>query len=56
MTLESTVEFACGQPLTKRHADSHTDGAKKLCSLCSKDGDLLWVKHLLSGSLIIICF
>ncbi|XP_042027976.1 helicase protein MOM1-like [Salvia splendens] len=41
VTLESTVEFACGHPLTKRRADSHTDGAEKLCSLCSKNGDLL---------------
>ncbi|KAL1537146.1 DNA helicase [Salvia divinorum] len=41
VTSESTVEFASGHPLTKRHADSHTDGAEKLCSLCGKDGDLL---------------
>ncbi|XP_057781993.1 helicase protein MOM1-like isoform X2 [Salvia miltiorrhiza] len=41
VTSESTGEFDCGHPLTKRHADSHTDGAEKLCVLCSKDGDLV---------------
>lgn len=33
----------CGHPLIERHAYSHMDGANKLCSLCNKDGYLLWV-------------
>lgn len=41
VTSESAREFDCGNPLIERHADSHMDGAKKLCGLCNKDGYLL---------------
>ncbi|KAH6810386.1 hypothetical protein C2S51_024148 [Perilla frutescens var. frutescens] len=42
VTSESAGEFDCGHPLIKMHADSHTDGCKKVCGLCNKDGDLLY--------------